>query len=246
MPHHGQAGIYFDSGGYRLLGTLFLARDDAPKPTVMLLHGIPGIEKNYDLALSLRANGWNSLIFHYRGCWGSEGRYTFKTIPEDVTKALDFLCSGKFPQIDTSRLFIIGHSLGGWAAILVAACDQRVQGVIAIAAMSDLREFHFTEQDAALKFTPWLTGLSPADFVSNWQQFGQSDMPIQKVFQVSPRPILILHGRQDELVPVLQSERLFENAKEPRTVLIHREANHSFTWHRQWLISQILDWLAIF
>ena len=50
MSHQGQTGVYFDSGGYRLLGTLFLARGDAPKPTAVILHGIPGIEKNHDLA----------------------------------------------------------------------------------------------------------------------------------------------------------------------------------------------------
>src|SRR3990172_9945581 len=105
MPHQGQDGIYFDSGGHRLLGTLFLACGDKPKPSVILLHGVPGIEKNFDLAHNLRTYGWNSLIFHYRGCWGSEGRYTFKTIPDDVIAALDFLCTGSYPQIDTSRLF---------------------------------------------------------------------------------------------------------------------------------------------
>ena len=50
MPHQGQIGVYFDSEGHRLLGTLFLARGDAPKPTAVILHGIPGVEKNHDLA----------------------------------------------------------------------------------------------------------------------------------------------------------------------------------------------------
>ena len=47
--HEGLIGLFFYSGGIRLLGTLFLARDDAPKPTAVLLHGLPGIEKNCDL-----------------------------------------------------------------------------------------------------------------------------------------------------------------------------------------------------
>jgi len=49
MEHEGRMGVYFDSGGNRLLGTLFLARGDDPKPTAILLHGCPGIEKNEDL-----------------------------------------------------------------------------------------------------------------------------------------------------------------------------------------------------
>ena len=69
--HEGIAGATFDSDGHRLIGTLYLARGEEPKPTVLLLHGCPGLEKNLDLAVLLRDRGWNSLVFHYRGCWGS-------------------------------------------------------------------------------------------------------------------------------------------------------------------------------
>jgi len=42
---------------------------------------------------------------------------------------------------------------------------------------------------------------------------------------------------------VVQAEALFARADEPRTLMIHPEANHSFTWHRPWLRDQILGWL---
>ncbi|MFC2028809.1 alpha/beta hydrolase [Chloroflexota bacterium] len=243
MTQQGQTGIYFESGGFRLLGTLFLASGDEPKPTVIILHGVPGIEKNYDLAHNLRSYGWNSLIFHYRGCWGSEGCYTFKTIPKDVNAAIDTLFAGSYSQIDTSRLFLIGHSLGGWAAINVASNDLRVQGVIAIASIADPRAFSFSEEDAAMNYTPWLNGLSPLDFITQWKELGQFSLPVNNVSQINPRPVFLIPGQNDELVPVSQSVILFENALEPRTLVIQDEANHSFVWHRQWLISQIIDWL---
>ncbi|HBG73959.1 MAG: hypothetical protein A2X25_02540 [Chloroflexi bacterium GWB2_49_20] len=246
MTQQGQAGIYFESGGYHLLGTLFLASGDEPKPTVIILHGVPGIEKNFDLAHNLRLNGWNSLIFHYRGCWGSEGCYTFKTIPDDVIAAIDFLCAGSYPQIDTSRLFLVGHSLGGWAAINVASKDLRVRGVIAIATIADPRELCFTELDAAKNYTPWLNGITPLEFITQWKDLGQFTLPLNQVSKISPRPILLLHGQKDELVPVPQSEKLFKNAFKPRAFLTHDEANHSFVWHREWLASQVLNWLDSF
>jgi pimeloyl-ACP methyl ester carboxylesterase len=90
-PHEGITGVTFDSDGYRLVGTLYLARGAGPKPTVLLLHGCPGLEKNLDLAARLRDQGWNALLFHYRGCWGSAGRYDLRTIPRDVTAAVDYL-----------------------------------------------------------------------------------------------------------------------------------------------------------
>jgi len=85
--HEGITGVTFDSDGHRLVGTFYLARGDGPKPTALLLHGCPGLEKNLDLAVTLRDRGWNALLFHYRGCWGSAGRYDLRTIPRDVTAA---------------------------------------------------------------------------------------------------------------------------------------------------------------
>jgi len=243
MPHQGQAGICFDSGGHRLLGTLFLARGDRPKPTAVILHGIPGIEKNYDLAHVLRDRGWNSLIFHYRGCWGSEGDYVLRTIPDDVRAALDDLSSGRYPQVDPARLVLVGHSLGGWAAVLAAAADPRVQAVAAYGAVTDPRQFPFTSADAAAEFTPWLQGLTPGDFFDQWHALDAAYVPVEQVARLALRPLLVVHGHADEVVPVAQAEALFARADDPRTLVIHPEANHSFTWHRPWLRDQILGWL---
>ena len=109
------------------MGTLYLARGGSPKPTVLLLHGCPGLEQNRDLAASLRDRGRNALVFHYRGCWGSEGRYDLRTIPADVTAAVDHLQTGEYPTVDPARLAVLGHSLGGWAALLAAADDDRLR-----------------------------------------------------------------------------------------------------------------------
>src|SRR5262249_25730032 len=125
--HDGITGVTFSSDGHRLLGTLYLARGAEPKPTVLLLHGCPGLQQNGDLAVALRDRGWNSLVFHYRGSWGSGGRYDLRTIPADVTAAVDHLSSGAYPQVDPRRLVVAGHSLGGWAALLAAAGDPRLR-----------------------------------------------------------------------------------------------------------------------
>ena len=244
MSHQGQTGVYFDSDGHRLLGTLFLARGDRPKPTAVILHGLPGIEKNHDLAHALRDAGWNSLIFHYRGCWGSEGCYVLRTIPDDVRAALDDLSSDRYPQVDPARLVLVGHSLGGWAAVLAAATDPRVRAVAVCGAVTDPHRLPFTEADAAAEFTPWLHGLTPGGFLAQWDALDGAFTPVEQVARLAPRPLLILHGRADEVVPVSQAEALFARAGQPRQLMIHPEANHSFTWHRPWLRDQILGWLG--
>ena len=127
--HDGITGVTFTSDGHRLLGTLYLARGDEPKPTALLLHGCPGFQQNGDLAVALRDRGWNALIFHYRGSWGSGGRYDLRTVPADVTAAVDHLTSAAYPPVDPRRLAVVGHSLGGWAAILAASVSPLMYSI---------------------------------------------------------------------------------------------------------------------
>jgi uncharacterized protein len=244
MDDPGQIGITFSSDGYHLLGTLFLARGRGAKPTAILLHGVPGIEKNYDLAHRLRQSGWNSLIFHYRGCWGSQGSYCLETIPLDVRAAVDFLDCGRFSEIDRSRLFLIGHSLGGWAAILEMANDWRVRGVVVIGAVTDTRTLSLNKSFVADEFIPWLQGTNPYTFLREWRSLPRDLIPVEQVDKISPRPLLIIHSKKDEIVPYSQSEALFERAGQPKTLRPSLDANHAFTWHREWLQDQIYSWLS--
>src|SRR5260370_2577157 len=135
----GITGVTFDSDDNQLVGVLYLARGKAPKPTVLVLHGCPGLEKNLDIAIALRDTGWNSLIFHYRGCWGSAGRYDLRTVPQDVRAAADHLQEAGYPGVDPDRLAVAGHSLGGWAAVQAAVADRRLRALGSIAAPAALR-----------------------------------------------------------------------------------------------------------
>lgn len=245
MVRAGLTGITFDSGGYQLLGTLYLAQGDEPKPTALILHGVPGIEKNYDIALYLRARGWNSLIFHYRGCWGSPGLYNFQTIPSDVIAAIDHLSSGVYPTINITHGFtVIGHSMGGWAAILAGANDQRIKRVVAYGAVCDPRQFTWTTDIVEEEYTPWLPGYSAEAFIEDWYALDADYTPTEQVGKISPRPLLIIHGDNDSVIPLFQADTMHRNADQKNTtLLIHPDAGHSFEWHRDWLLSAVWDWL---
>jgi hypothetical protein len=243
MPDEGQEGILISSGGHRLLGTLFTAWGAGPGPTALLLHGMPGIELNYDLALALREHGWNSLVFHYRGCGGSGGDYTVRTLPEDVRAAVDELVSGRHGRVDPDRIVLIGHSMGGWAA-LQAACHPRVKAVAVLAAASDPGSLPFANPEAAAEITDFLQGITPDGFIAQWRALDQIPAALDQAARIAPRPLLIVHGAQDSTVPAAQSRALRERVGEPCRLVLHPEANHSFTRHRPWLRGLLLDWLA--
>src|SRR5260221_459336 len=136
--HAGLVGVTFGSQRHDLLGVMYLARGTEPRHTVLLLHGCPGLEQNLDLAAELRDRGWNALVFHYRGCWGSGGRYDLRTITTDVAAAVDYLQDGDLPTVDRERIAVVGHSLGGWAAVLAAARDHRLRAVAVCGGGGDL------------------------------------------------------------------------------------------------------------
>ncbi|MDQ1280030.1 MAG: uncharacterized protein QG670_1292 [Thermoproteota archaeon] len=124
-------GASFQSEGSTLIGVVYIGLGEGRKPSVVLLHGHPGLEKNTDIAYKLREMGWNVLMPHYRGCWGSEGKYSFTGIPSDVKNAITYLESKDF--VDKEKIFLVGHSLGAWATVITTAQDKRIKGAVAIA-----------------------------------------------------------------------------------------------------------------
>jgi pimeloyl-ACP methyl ester carboxylesterase len=135
--------LHIPSGGVKINGVAYLASGAGVHPTFVLFHGLPGNEKNLDIAQAVRRDGWNAITVNYRGSWGSPGEFRFGNTLEDADAVLAFLRdpgNAHSLGIDTSRLVIAGHSMGGWVVVLTAAHDRGVLGAILIsmADMSDI------------------------------------------------------------------------------------------------------------
>lgn len=241
-PHEGITGVTFDSDGHRLVGTLYLARGEERKPTVLLLHGCPGLEKNLDLAVRLRDRGWNALLFHYRGCWGSAGRYDLRTIPRDVTAAVDFLAG--CPLVDGDRIAVVGHSLGGWAALVTAATEPRLRAVGVCGAAARLAaSLRLSPDQLEREFTRFLA-TTPEEFGAQLASVAERMDGLAAVTAIRPRPLLVVHGTWDQWVPVAQARELAARAGSPSRYIEMAGANHAFSWHRTELAGLITGWLG--
>jgi pimeloyl-ACP methyl ester carboxylesterase len=115
--------VAISSQGARLNGLVYRAAGEGKHPVAVFLHGFPGNEKNLDLAQAVRRAGWDAVYFDYRGSWGSGGTFSFANSLEDAAGALawvrDPVNAAKY-RFDTARIAIIGHSFGGWLALLTA------------------------------------------------------------------------------------------------------------------------------
>jgi pimeloyl-ACP methyl ester carboxylesterase len=152
-------------GGARMNALLYVAQGKGPHPTVVLLHGYPGNERNLDLAQAMRRAGMNVLFFSYRGAWGSGGTFSFANAQADVAAALRWARSpevaGKY-RADPARVALVGHSMGGWLALLGAAADTGVRCVGGIEFADMARRHGDTKADSADRkefedYTAWLT-----------------------------------------------------------------------------------------
>jgi pimeloyl-ACP methyl ester carboxylesterase len=106
------------SAGSLLQGFIYTPNGNQAHPTLLMLHGFPGNEKNLDLAQAVRRHGWNVIYFDYRGSWGSQGSFSFRHCVEDVANLVAFCKQyADSLHVDTSRIVLFGHSMGGWVCL---------------------------------------------------------------------------------------------------------------------------------
>jgi uncharacterized protein len=132
-PHSAQ--VLVPSHGMGMNALFYLAGGVGRHPTVVLLHGFPGNEQNLDLAQAIRRAGWNVLTLHYRGAWGSPGVFSIHNVLEDADAAVAFVRRPDIAEkfgIDTQRLVLGGHSMGGFATAYHARTDRQLLGVFLI------------------------------------------------------------------------------------------------------------------
>ncbi|WP_051615113.1 alpha/beta hydrolase family protein [Hyphomonas chukchiensis] len=244
--------LNFQSHGDRLNGHAYLADGPGPHPTVVLLHGFPGNERNLDLAQDLRSDGFNVLFFHYRGAWGSEGTYSFTHVIEDVAAATDYLrANAGALRTDPDKLILVGHSMGGFAALEAAARDETIACVagIAPANMGPLADAPAERTDGfaayadTMQMLAGLTGENAiAEVKANREAFDTRLLAPKLV----GKSVLIIGGDKDTSVPVdsVIAPLVAAYEAEPGIDLTAMilSGDHSFSWSRQELIDEVVGW----
>ncbi|MGV3686863.1 MAG: alpha/beta hydrolase [Daejeonella sp.] len=128
----GQVELIIPSSGSDIYGLAYTADGKGPHPTVILSHGLPGNERNLDLAQSIRRAGYNVIFYNYRGSWGSKGTFGFKNSIDDVAAVLDYITDSLNKatlRVDEDRIALYGHSMGASFSLFAGLDDPRVKGI---------------------------------------------------------------------------------------------------------------------
>lgn len=242
--------LHIPSGDVKINGVAYVASGAGRHPTLVFFHGLPGNEKNLDLAQAVRRAGWNAITVNYRGSWGSPGQFRFAGNLEDADAVLAFVrdtANARKLGIDPRRIVIAGHSMGGWVAVHTASHHPELLGAILISAadMGAHGSRPLDQLSAAMADNmESLSGVTAQGMAEelrdNSSRFG-FDAAAQGL---SRTPLLVLtsnDGLAAHTDPLVKSLRALGNT---RITEVHQPTDHSWSDKRIALQTTIINWLA--
>jgi pimeloyl-ACP methyl ester carboxylesterase len=200
--------------GIRLHSWLF--HSSTATASVIVLHGHGG-NKHTTLPLArMLYPSYNVLLLDHRGHGDSGGVRTTIGYEErlDVHAAVDVLVRRGLGPVG-----IFGMSMGAATAILAAAEDERIAAIVADSPFARLR--WAVEGAANLRgyppaLTPAIAYLGCLMTSLHLRYRMQAFDPIEVIDRIAPRPILLMHGTEDEIIPVASAHALYARAGEPK------------------------------
>lgn len=230
--------------GVRLAGW-WLDNPDS-ETVVICCHGHRGMKADMlGIGSGLWRAGHSVLLFDFRGNGGSgDGPQSLAHFEQqDVRAAVDLV---KRLRPD-ARIAIVGFSMGAAASILAAADDPRIEAVVAdssFAAMSEVVAAAYRRY--RLPGTPFVAAADLLNRLAHGYSFGEV-RPVDRIGEIAPRPILLLHGTNDATIPHEHMQQLVDAAG-PGSVesVSYEEAEHcgGYFADRPAYIERVADFLA--
>jgi pimeloyl-ACP methyl ester carboxylesterase len=242
--------LHIPSGGVLINGLAYIPAGAGAHPTVVLLHGLPGNEKNLDLAQAIRRAGWTVVIFNYRGSWGSPGSFSFKGNLADAKAVLAYIrgpeAAAKL-QIDPAHLVIMGHSMGGWVTAVTAGEDPGLAGAVMISA-ADMTSLRLappaTRLQTAAENMEALAGVTAQSMADEMATLTPGMGFAAAAPGLARKPLLVLTS-DDGLAPGADAlVATIRKAGGQQVSTVHAATDHSWNTARIRLESEILSWLA--
>lgn len=201
--------------------------DGSAQAAVVIAHGwSSNAAKLLRSAKQMSQEGFSVLLYDARAHGASDwdGPMTVFRLSEDVLAAVDYLCSCE--DIDTGRIGVLGHSMGGSAALLAASRDRRIKAVVSCAAPADtVRMTVEFLKNRKLPIWPFLGIMF--FFIGRWSHAAREDhIPRERIGKIQV-PVLLAHGSADDFARPANMDELYAKADKSRTeTLVVEGARH--------------------
>lgn len=212
--------IYIEAADGVRLHAWYLPAQGEARGTVLFLHGnAQNISTHIASVYWLPERHYNVLLLDYRGYGRSAGVPSLDGAVSDAEAAIAWLAAR--PEVAKQGMAVFGQSLGGALAVYAAAHSahrDRIKALIIDSAFSGYRAI-VREKLAGFWLTwavQWPLSLLVDDRYS----------PLRAIADISPTPVLIIHGEHDPVVPVHHAEYLYAAAGEPKAVWRIPESGH--------------------
>jgi len=242
--------LHIPSHGVLINGLMYSPAGAGAHPTLVICHGLPGNEKNLDLAQAVRRAGWNAVTFNYRGSWGSPGAFRFAQNLQDADAVLSYLrdpANAVKLGVDPKRIAIAGHSMGGWVAAHTAAHDHALRGAILISMgdMGLLGGMPHAEAVATMADNmEALSGVTAESMADEVKAHAKEFLVAGTAQGLAQIPVLALTANDhlashtDTLVAAIRAKG------GTKITALHVDTDHGWSDHRIALESEVITWLA--
>jgi len=189
-------------------------------PALIICHGVPGsvTARSHDdpgyeaLAEEFASLGMVAVFFNFRGCGDSEGDFDMLGWARDLDRVLEQTLNN--PGIDASRLLVLGFSGGGAAAVYVASHNPKINSMAVVGTPATFRIFETAPEDIVQDFRNRgiIRNQGFPEDLNRWAEgFGEIE-PQKWISRFRGKRLLIVHGGEDELIPVEHARELFARA----------------------------------
>ena len=198
-------------------------KDLINKKTIIFFHGNAGNLRNRNYKLNeLSKFDVNFLIVAYRGFSGNQGKPSEQGLYEDARSTLNWL---KIKGVKEKNLILYGESLGTAVAIEIAQ-NKDLAGIILESPFTSMVEL-------AQKYYPFI----PVKFLLK-----DKYETIKKLPNINS-PLLVLHGKLDDIVPFSMGKKLFEKANEPKFKYFIDDDDHMLRYDQK-LLNEIKKFIS--
>jgi uncharacterized protein len=230
--------VFFSSADDTTIHGWWLKAKTPVKGTIYFLHGnAENISTHIRNIAWLPGYGYQVFLIDYRGFGLSDGKATLPGALQDIQAGFEYILA----RGDTrdKPLYLLGQSLGASMAIYFAATDPLAKKYLN-AVISDAAFPRYSEMARYVTSQSWLTW--PLQYPVSWSMIRGYD-PVDYVADISPVPLLLIHSKDDRIVPHAFNEELLQAALKPRNFFETR-GPHTATFSNAQNRDYLLGYLA--